>query len=287
MSYALKEGFRGLGRDRLQSLIAIGVTTASLFIFGIFLLVTRNLQKFVDVAREKVEISAYLQEDLSKRDLENLQGKIKGFVGIKEVLYISKEDALEILTEDLGEDSDLLNALEINPLPPSFKISLHPSHKESEEVGALAHQIEGFEVVVVVDFGEEWVERLDQWIQIFFIVDFTMGFLIGGASLFVIFNTILFTVFSKREEIEIMSLVGATEGFIRRPFLVAGSLYGLLGGGLAALLILGLTHLARTRLPDIASLEGKFLFGIVGFGLLLGLGGSSLSVRRFVKIWPK
>ena len=138
-----------------------------------------------------------------------------------------------------------------------------------------------------VDFGEEWVERLDQWIQIFFIVDLTMGFLIGGASLFVIFNTILFTVFSKREEIEIMSLVGATEGFIRRPFLVAGSLYGLLGGGLAALLILGLTHLARTRLPEIASLEGEFLFGIVGFGLLLGLGGSSLSVRRFVKIWPK
>lgn len=285
--YALKEGMRGLGRDRLQSFIAIGVTTASLFILGIFLLVTRNLQQIVDVAREKVEISAYLQEDLSKKDLENLQGKIKGFVGIKEVLYISKEDALEILKEDLGEDSDLLDALEINPLPPSFKISLHSSHKGSEEVGALAHQIEGFEGVVEVDFGEEWVERLDQWIQIFFIVDLTMGFLIGGASLFVIFNTILFTVFSKREEIEIMSLVGATEGFIRRPFLVAGSLYGLLGGGLAALLILGLTHLARTRLPEIASLEGEFLFGIVGFGLLLGLGGSSLSVRRFVKIWPK
>ena len=285
--YALKEGFRSLGRDRVQSLIAIGVTTASLFIFGIFLLVTRNIQKVVDVTREKVEITLYLQEDLSKRNLEDLEKKVRGFVGVKEVVYVSKEEALRILAKDLGEESDLLEAIETNPLPPSFQISLHTSHKGSEDVGELAQKIEVLEGVEEVEFGGVWLERLDRWIQVFFIVDFSVGVLIGGASLFVIFNTILFTVFSKREEIEIMCLVGATEGFIRRPFWVAGGLYGLLGGGFAALLILVLTQLTGSRFPDFGSLEVEFLLGVVGFGLFIGLVGSGLSVRRLVKIWPK
>lgn len=287
MSNAIKEGIRSFGRDRIQSLIAIGVTTASLFVLGIFLLVTVNLQRIVKVTQEKVEISAFLKDNLIQKDVENLQRTIQGITGVKEVLYLSKEDALLLLKKDLAEERDLLEALETNPLPASFKIILHASHKGSKEVGDLSRRIEGLKGIEEVNFGGEWVEQLDRWVRIIWMLDLIIGVLIGGASLFVIFNTILFTVFSKREEIEIMSLVGATEGFIRRPFLTAGSLYGILGGCLASLLIMGLTQLGRTRFPDLVSLEWKFLLGIVGFGFLIGYWGSYLSLRRIVKIWEK
>jgi cell division transport system permease protein len=284
--YALKEGIRSLGRDRIQSLIAIGVIAFSLFILGIFLLVTRNLQTIVEVTREKVEITAYLKEDISNSELGNLQKKIKELVGVKTVTFVSKEDAFEILKKELGEEKYLLDEIEKNPLPASLQISLHSSHKGSEEVTELADRIQLMNGVEEVQFGGEWVKRLDQWIQVFLIIDISLGFLIGGASLLVIFNTILLTVFSKREEIEIMSLVGATEGFIRRPFLFAGSISGLIGGTLASLLIFGITFLGSTQFPDIAHLEWKYYLGIIGFGLLIGLWGSSLSLRRFVKIRP-
>jgi len=287
MRYAVKEGLRNLGRDRLQSFIAIGVTGASLFIIGIFLLVTQNLQRIMELTREKVEISAFLKEDLSGKDLESLQKAIRNITGVKDVLYLSKEDALNKLKKDLGEERDILDALETNPLPPSLKINLHKSHKGLKEVKDLARRIEELKGIEEVEYGGEWVERLDRWTRIFWMVDFLIGILIGGASLFVIFNTILFTVFSKREEIEIMSLVGATEGFIRRPFLLAGTLYGFFGGCFATLLILGVSQLGKTRIEDMAVLEWRYLLGIVGFGLLLGYWGSSLSLRRIVKISSK
>src|SRR3990172_1017393 len=101
MSNAIKEGIRSFGRDRIQSLIAIGVTTASLFVLGIFLLVTVNLQRIVKVTQEKVEISAFLKEGLIQKDRENLQRTIQGITGVKEVLYLTKEDALRLLKKDL------------------------------------------------------------------------------------------------------------------------------------------------------------------------------------------
>jgi cell division transport system permease protein len=284
--YALKEGIRSLGRDRIQSLIAIGVTTFSIFILGIFLLVTRNLQMIVEVAREKVEITAYLEDDITKAELGSLQKKIKGLLGVKTVSYISKEEAMKILRQELGEDSVLLDDIKTNPLPASLQINLHSSHKGSEEVSDLAETIQVFNGIEDVQFGGELVGMLDRWIQVFLIIDIALGLLIGGASLFVIFNTILLTVFSKREEIEIMSLVGATEGFIRRPFLFAGTLSGLIGGTLASLLIFGVTYLGSTQFPNIVHLEWTYYLGIAGFGLLIGLWGSNLSLRRFVRIRP-
>lgn len=282
--YALTEALKGMGKNRLMSLLSLGVVGLSLFILGLFLLITGNVFRLVQLAEEKVEIMAYLKEDLSESELINLKKQVKALQQVEEVKYVSKEKAMTWLREELRRDPDLLEALETNPLPPSLEIEVRQEFRNPDDLAEIADEIGPFEGVEEVDYGKEWVERLDRVAKLLVGADLLLGVLFSLASMFLVSNTIKLTVLARREQIEIMELVGAAYRFIRAPFLLEGLLYGLVGSGLASLCLYALYKLISLRVEGILFLTREMFLGLIGFGAFLGYLGSLFSVKRFVSV---
>jgi cell division transport system permease protein len=232
--------------------------------------------------KEKVEIRAFLHDDIDTDAVANARNEIEGIEGVERVMHVSKEEAYLKFKEELRDKSDLLEAIETNPFPASFEITLLPGYRTAKQVSAIAGQIETIDAVEEAEYGKEWVARLDEIVRILVIVDITVGVVIAVACLFLVFNTIRLTVFARREEIEIMSLVGATDGFIRRPFILVGLFYGLVGGGFASALLYGVHRAIALKIPAIRFLEPSYVGGLILFAALLGYSGSVFSLRRFL-----
>lgn len=281
--FILREAFRGLSKNKLMAFVTFGVMFFSLFIFGLFLISTVNLFLLIHKAEEKVGITAFLEDELSEADIEMMKRDISTLMGIKEVIFISKHQALENFREELGEDSDLLEALETNPLPASFDIKLYESFKDPKNLESIAEKIEAMPGIEEIKYGEEWVKILDRVVKILVGIDLILGVIISLSSIFVVANTIKLTVFARRKQIEIMELVGATHRFIVSPFIVEGIIEGLLAGGVASGLLFGVYSIFAFRLGDFIEVSRELFIIILVFGTLLGYIGSHVSVRRFLR----
>jgi cell division transport system permease protein len=271
--FILREAFRGLSKNKLMAFVTFGVMFFSLFIFGLFLISTVNLFLLIHKAEEKVGITAFLEDELTEADIEMMKRDISTLMGVKEVTFVSKQQALENFREELGEDSDLLEALETNPLPASFDITLYESFKDPKNLESIAQKIEAMPGIEEIKYGEEWVIILDRVVKI----------LISLSSIFVVSNTIKLTVFARRKQIEIMELVGATHRFIISPFIVEGIIEGLLAGGVASGLLFGVYILFAFRLGEFIQLTRELFILVLVFGTLLGYIGSHISVKRFLR----
>jgi cell division transport system permease protein len=280
--YVLKAAASSIARNRLMAFVSLGVMVVSIFVFGVFLLITGNAQRLVAELKQKVEIRAFLSDALDADDVMDAQKRIEELEGVQSVTYVSKEEAYARFKDDLRDKPDLLEAIETNPFPASFEITLLPGFRTAKEASMIASKIESSEAVEEAEYGKEWVARLDEIVSILVVVDVTVGVIIAISCLFLVFNTIRLTVFARREEIEIMSLVGATDGFIRRPFLLVGVFYGLVGGGFASGLLYLIYRAVALKIPAINFLEPSYVGGLILFAALLGYSGSVFSVRRFL-----
>ena len=281
--FILREALRGLSKNKLMALVTFGVMFFSLFIFGLFLISTVNLFLLIQKAEEKVQITAFLKDGLSNDEIETLKKDISTLMGVKDVIFVSKQEALEMFRIDLGKDSDLLEALETNPLPASFDIIVYESYKNPKDLKNLSGKVEAMPGIEEIKYGEEWVKILDKVVKVLVGIDLILGLIISLSSIFVVANTIKLTVFARRDQIEIMELVGATYRFIITPFLLEGIIEGIMAGAVASGLLFGVYYLFAARLGDLIQVTRELFIIVIVFGTLLGYIGSHISVRRFLR----
>jgi len=283
--YFFKESFTSLIRNRWMSLASIGAVASALIILGSFLLLSVNFDYILKDVESQVEITAYLEDSVDKAGIDELNNDITVIIGVKEVKFISKEEAIEEFKEQVGRE--LLEGIE-NPLPNSFRIKVNNPH----EVATIAEKIERFAGIEEVKYGKGIVEKLFNIIYWVRIIGLIIMAVFAAVSIFIISNTIRLTVFARRREINIMKYIGATDWFVRWPFLIEGMVLGLIGSLLAiGILAVAYNYLyitVKLNIPMIALLPIEqfydYALGFLGIGMLIGAFGSSFSIKRFLNV---
>lgn len=285
--YHLQEALKGFRHGGVLSMATITTVAISLTILGGFLLFQANINNWVNHLENQLEISFYLKDSAREAQIRRLMDKLENDTRVRDFKVISREQALLDLGRELGEDSALLEGLDSNPLPDSVQIQLKPI----DDFNTFRSEYSKFEAIEDSSSGQDWVQSLMQLIGLSRSSGLAMLLLLGLANLIIIGNAIRLTVFARRQEIEIMRLVGASNWFIRAPFLIEGVIQGLLGS-LVATTILAIAYgLMHDRLilifPNLelitysAELIQLYL-RLVFLGIALGFLGSLLSLRRFL-----
>ena len=215
--YIIRETMVSLKRNNWMSFASIGTVAVSLFVLGVFLLLVLNMNRMASALESQVQISVYLEDGLSADDRQDIASDIEALQGIESIRYISKDEAKARLEDRLGDQKYLLDALgDKNPLPDSFEVVV----KSPDLVETAAKAIDRMDGVQEAKYGQDVIEHLFAITRLIRIFGLVLMVLLAGATLFIISNTIRLTVFARRKEIAIMKYVGATDWFIRWPFLL-------------------------------------------------------------------
>lgn len=285
LSYIVKEGFAGFWRSRFSSLISIMSVGISLFLLGVFAAITTNFNQVAEKLRERIEVEVFLKDIPEATAKQYLLPKLRKLKGVKEVSYISKEQALEIFRKDSGTDP--LEILESNPLPASFRLRIAPEFNTSDSIRVMSERLRSWSEVETVVYRKQFLEVIESRAYAFQIASLIIGIILAISSVVLVANTIQLTVYAKRDMIRTMKLVGATPMFIRLPFLIEGIVHGLIGGFSASLLLLivvllVLKPIAADVLLTLSVSAAQYLYLFL-FGGMLGLLGSALAIRRFLR----
>lgn len=289
MGFYFREALLSFRRSTLMSIAAILSITTILLIVGIFLLISVNLNLFLENLESQLEIIVYLEDNISQAELSTLTNNLNSITGIKEVKFISKEEAYQRLSKDLGELKDILSAIEKNPLPASFEIQI----KDPKTIEQIANQVTKFIKVEEVEYGREIAERLLNFTYIFRRAGMLILALLVFSSILIISNIIKITVYARRNEIEIMSLVGATSWFVKSPFIIEGFLQGFISSVLSTIILynfyffaINKVHQAIPFLPLVVDKVDLLPIGIaiVLLGSLVGVLGSMFSVGKYLNV---
>jgi cell division transport system permease protein len=283
MNLVVREALLTFKRAPLLSALSVTTIAFSLFVLGLFGLVAVNLQDALRSVAERVEIVAYLLPGTPIEATATGLKDIEAFPEVQAASYVSEEEALTRARAELVEFRDVLRELERNPLPASIEVKLKPGFRDADHVTAVAERLRGFGFVDDVRFGRDWVEKLDRLRQLAAAVGIVVGAAFATVAIIIIGTTIRMAVLQRGREIAIMRLVGATDGFIRRPFLLQGAIKGLLGGLAAVGLSFAAYALIDRYLIQAAFFTREQAAAIVGFGALIGLLGSATSVGRHLK----
>ena len=288
--YFVREVCISIKRNNWMSFASISTVAVSLFVLGMFLIIVLNMNRMASMLESQVQINVYLDDKLKGAEIDNLEDDLKKMQGIESVQYVSREDAIVRLRERLGDQKYLLDALgDKNPLPNAFEVTV----KQPTMVETAAKAIEKFGGVESVKYGQDVVEHLFDMTRLVRIFGFTLMLLLAGATLFIISNTIRLTVFARRKEIAIMKYVGATDWFIRWPFLLEGVVLGFFGGTLASIALRSIYGLITAKVySTLAFLPLTPQYPFVNFislvmvlsGMGIGALGSTISLKRFLKV---
>jgi cell division transport system permease protein len=282
MSTAIREAVVATRRSALLSTLSVTTIAFSLFALGLFGLVAINIRSALTRVEERVEIRAFATDDASIEAIVVAAGEIARYPEVASADVITSEAALARARRELTEFADVFDGV---ILPASIDIRIKPGHGDPETMRRIASRVREYDFVEDVRFGEEWVKRLHQLRNIAGATGVVLGLAFASVAVIIIGATIRMTVLARAKEIAIMRLVGATDGFIRRPFLVEGFLKGVIGGALALLLTWGATRLIEEYLRfDTLFFEPAMAAGGVAFGALIGVVGTALSVRRHLQV---
>lgn len=288
--YFIKEVATSLKRNNWMSLASIGTVTISLFILGLFLMVVVNLDRMASMLESQVQISVYLKDDITKAQKDELENKLNALQGIDSVKYISRDEAMQRFSERLGDQKYLLKSLdETNPLPNAFEVTV----KDPQMVKTASHEVADYAGVDSAVYAQDVVEHLFDITRLIRLIGLAIIIFMTGATVFIISNTIRLTVFARRKEIAIMKYVGATDWFIRWPFLLEGVVLGFIGSTIA-IILLRLSYIALTQkiydmmtffplMPLYPFLTYVTIFIILS-GIVIGALGSVISIKRFLKV---
>lgn len=276
----VREGIRTITRNGSLFFLSLLVAAISLFLLALFSLVTFNLYKAIGVLDEKIEIIAFLNERANAEALKENITKIRGVAG---VIYVSSEQALTDLRSELQDTEEILNVFEENPLPASFRVKLDRDFRNAPGLQEISGKIMLLAGIDETLYGGELVDQLKNVTNIIVMFDLGLLAIIIFSVIFVIFQTIKLTIFARSTEIEIMKLVGASNGFIAIPFTFEGIIQGLLGGIIAFLLTLVTYRVASYFFGSLYFPHWWFLLGTITGGVILGIIGSGIAVRRFLK----
>jgi cell division transport system permease protein len=282
-----REALLSFRRAPLLSALSITTIAFSLFTVGLFGLVAINLRRALQGLEERVEIVAFVLRGTPAETITLATQDIASFPEVQDVTYVTEEQALARARRELVEFRDAYRDLQVNPLPASIEVRLKPGNRDAATVDRVAQRLRGFGFVDDVRYGREWVEKLDHLRNVTGIVGLVIGLAFAAVAVVIIGVTIRLTLLQRAREIAIMRLVGATNWFIRGPFLLEGAFKGLLGGLLSLVLCYAGYLLFRDQSGG--AFAGLIFFvpyqmaAVVGFGVLLGLGGSLVSVGRHLR----
>lgn len=288
--YFIQEVFHSLRRNNWMTFASIGTVAVSLFVLGVFLILVLNMNRLAGMLESQVQISVYLEEHLTDREKRQIGYDIELLQGIDSVTYVDRETAKERLKERLGDQKYLLDALsEDNPLPDAFEVTVTTPSVVESAAGAIA----AMQGVEEAKYGQDVVEHLFDITRLMRIFGFVLMGLLGGATLFIISNTIRLTVFARRKEIAIMKYVGATDWFIRWPFLLEGIVLGCIGGFIAAVALRSFYAAMAAKIYSTLAffpLMPQYPFmnyvtlAILLAGIVIGAIGSVISLKRFLRV---
>jgi len=280
MRLTLRETLLAFRRAPLLSALSVMTIAFSLFSLGLFVLVAVNIRDALQQVEERVEIRAFIADGTPVEAIAAALGDIGAFPEVARAEGISQEEALERARSELGEFRDVFDAAF---LPASIEVRLKPGFRDPETVGAVAARIRTYPFVDDVRFGEDWVRKLYNIRNLATAAGIILGVAFAAVAVIIIGATIRMAVLARGREISIMRLVGATDGFIRLPFLLEGLVKGILGG-LAALLLTWLaSSLVDKYFIDTVFFDSSLALLGIAAGALIGLLGSAVSVGRHLR----
>ena len=289
-AYYVREGLSSVFVHGFTSLAAMLVIAACLMITGIFSLVAYNIDLQIRELEGKSEIVIYIDEAVSRADAQALKSKIKKIDNIKTADFVTKEQLFEDYLDSLGEDAYVMEELRNdNPLRDSYQITMKDVSLHKETVEAL----EALDGVAASSSMQEVSDRLIQIRKVVNLISVTLVALLGAVSVFIIANTVKLAMFARKEEIAVMKMVGATNHFIRAPFVVEGMFLGMCAALLAFFVQWGVYAYVTKQLAAGTAILTMVSFGTVwqpvlglmlAAGLVLGVGGSVITIRRFLKL---
>lgn len=272
--------------------VTIGTITVALLIVALFMLLVVNLENAAESWSERVQVTVYFDRDLTAQEQSDLGNRIQNLPDTARVKWIGRDEALQRFKGRLRGQETLLEGVRPEILPTSFEITLKKGSRGSEAVEAYVSRLRGIPGIGEIQYGEEWVRRFNTFLTFMRLVGALVGGFLLVAVIFIVSNTIRLTIYARRDELEVMSLVGATRLFIKMPFLIEGLLQGLAGGLLSLALIVTIYQLFlhnagnflsfNPAASGLAFLPPKFMLGLVLAGALLGCLGSLTSLRRFM-----
>lgn len=291
LRYFFRQALGNIFENRLVHLIGVGTMVIAFLIFDAFVLAFVNINAWTQERGRTLTISIYFKEDPERSAIEDIQRELLDYP-VSITKFISKKDAMKSLRRQLGEKAGLLDGLKENPLPASLEIILSRDEIDDSLPYELKKKLEKIEIVDEVQYSQEWIDRIQAVMGAVEIVGLVFGGLLFLAALFIVTNTIKLTIYSRKDEIEILKLVGATNGFVKTPFLIEGSIQGFLGGSVA-IIILFLGYMIVTSevdlrigfgALDLIFLSPEFILLLVATSIITGFIGSTVSLGRFFRI---
>lgn len=290
LSYFWGETFRSLFRNRFMAIASVLTVTLSMFILGVFLSAVLNINHMASYLENQVEMTVYLKDGLTTDQVMGIGKYLKAQPGMKEIKFTNKDQAMKDFRERMGDQQGLLDAINGNPLPASYQMSF----QTPEQLKTAAEVVAKYQGVETVQYGKDIIEQLYKVAQVIRLSGIVLIIFLAGAELFIISNTIRLTVFARRREIQIMKYVGASNGFIRWPFLFEGMVIGFLGSGFASLILWEgyktvVSEMAAAGLVFIPMIPlwpfmGDTTLIILAAGIVIGVMGSAISLRKYMKV---
>lgn len=295
--YLARQGLHNMINNRLMSFASVGVLTVCLIITGVAGLFTANMNSLMLYLRSQNEVVVYLDENLDETGLASVDSALRSISGLKEVTYVSKDEALDLMRDSMGDKADLFDVFEgeENPFLANYKVVL----QDVGQMDEIVPQLESISGVVDVNAPTGLSDLVVNIHKAVTVISVGLVVVLGFVSIVVISNTIRLTVFARRKEINIMKYVGATNGFIRLPFFVEGIAVGLIAGLISSAIVLGGYQLLIIYSVDFPAFWGailndvllgmgqvwwKVLIAFLAFGSLIGSVGTATSIRKYLHV---
>ncbi|RMH59331.1 MAG: ABC transporter permease [Bacteroidetes bacterium] len=285
LSYSLREGLAGFRRAKFAVIASTMTMTVALVLIGLFGLLNFEAQRVADLLRQRVgEVELFLQ-DVEDPVAEALSQRAAAMPGVIETEYISREEAQRIFREEFGEGAEVF--FDELFLPASIRVRVDPDYATPDSLARMVEQMSRWNRVDEVVFNQPLLVKVQENLRLLTLAGLALGVVVLLAAIFLVANTIRLTIYARRLLIRTMKLVGATDPFIRQPFLFEGILQGVIAGLTSGLAVWGLYRLLVRYYPELAVPGGwlgpVLVVGLLGMGVLLGWLGSYAAVRRFIK----
>jgi cell division transport system permease protein len=291
LRYLIQEAANNIRVNRTTTLIAVATTAFTLSCFGVFLLLYLNLKELTGSLQRDFQVVLYLEDGLAAQDIAEVQQRLTSQPEAGAVQFISKDQAMADFRAQFPSEQRLLQGLGENPLPASFVVTPAPQFRSSAAVKRWTERLKSLAGVTEVQYSRDWIDNLTTIVRYVELGAVAIGMILAAASVTIIASTIRLTLYARRDEIEILRLIGATASFIKVPYLLEGAVLGMLGGALSLVVLRGGFEFYRMQLGPAGrffGVESGFGFfpaqvsvALIGLGLALGCLGSVVSLYEF------
>lgn len=292
-TYFLAKTFVNIRQNLLLHSLATGTITLALLIIALFLLVYVNVEKTADDWSTKVEVTVYFDREPVPLQLAAIKKSIMDIPGAARVTYVRKDEAAKRFRARLRGQESLLEGVAADLLPASLEIGLKREYRGNDAIQGFVGRLRKISGIGEIQYGDDWVRKFDTFMTFLRLIGMLLGGFLLLAVSFIVSNTIKLTIFARRDELEILSLVGATRFFIKAPFLLEGIVQGVTAAVLAILLLGGIylaflhnaeNFMVLSPAAGISFLPPEYLAGLLALGIIIGFMGSLVSLKRFITL---